>query len=553
MSFVSMRRVVPACIATAAALALAVPGVASAKVTPPATDVLEQCSGTQRIEGVGSTFQAPLEFVWTGVNSEKGNEELHTGFNYGVESPLACSGTQGSGQKPVAYYNQEEINRGSGSCLKTYGEGISTFGEVKGGEAYPRVKKFPWCGTDEAPKQSVKESFEGFADHASGFEGGGGEAIESIPVAQGSEAIIIHLPKDCFAKSEITTPTGKIEKLGRLALDREVLEGIYAGTIKTWAEAIAAQGGDGHNVLECTGGAENDTIRPVVRADKSGTTHIFKAFLLQVNTAPIKMEEFNEPQGKGKPCGAILPAGEEKTWAQTSEGCENQRWPEAANVLRPTETGNPGVVNKVNETESTIGYADLAVAREFKFFSTKTAIAGEKGGENKKGSETKQGEQNKKFWAVLQDSEAGAPVTFADPATNGDKASLAESNCKDTNYVSNPGEEFPPESTRFDWSKAKGEVVSATYGICGLTYVLAARQYYYFLEPYFAAEGKTTAEGEEEAEKIATAVHDYLHWMTNKQRDGGGYYLKKTDYAKLPKNVQREAEFGAEEIGSKIG
>ena len=40
----------------------------------------------------------------------------------------------------------------------------------------------------------------------------------------------------------------------------------------------------------------------------------------------------------------------------------------AANVLRPEEHGNPGVVKKVNETESSIGYADLAVAHEKVFF-----------------------------------------------------------------------------------------------------------------------------------------------------------------------------------------
>ena len=535
MTFVSARRAIPACIATAAALALVVPGAASAKkVTPPKTDVLEQCSGKASIESEGSTFAGPAEFVWTGVNSEKGNEKTGTGFNLATSS-LACSGSQGSKAKPEVYYNQSgSLTRGSGSCLKGWGNGITTFGEVKSGETYPRVNKYPICGTDEAPSKTVKEEFEKFA--APGGEAGNGEAIESIPVAQGAVTIIVHLPKDCTASSTITTSKGKVEKLGRLALDQEVIEEIYRGTIKTWAEAMTKQGSDGSDVLTCTEGGENDTIRPVVRADKSGTTHIFKEFLAQVYTGTFAAEEFKEVNKGEKPCtSGNLNAGATESWAQVGEGCENQRWPEAAKILRPAETGNPGVVNEVHATESSVGYADLAVAREKGFFSKK----GE-GGENKKE------EKNKQFWAVVQSSEPGkTPLTFADPSSKGDKEKPADSNCKDTKYVSAKGEEFPPLSTRFDWSKVKAENVSETYPICGLTYVLAARQYYYFLSPYGVSEA--------ESQKIATTVHDYLQWVVNAKTGGGGKILENHDYEALTKTVQAEAEFGAEEIGSKEG
>src|SRR5487761_2455908 len=115
MRLVSAYRVLPVGIAAAAALALGLPGAASAKkVPPPKTDVLEQCSGPNS-EGVGSTFQAPLQFIWTGVNSEKGNEALPTGFNHSSDA-FACSGSQGSKAKPTAYFNQEEQYRGSGAC-----------------------------------------------------------------------------------------------------------------------------------------------------------------------------------------------------------------------------------------------------------------------------------------------------------------------------------------------------------------------------------------------------------------------------------------------------
>lgn len=545
MRFVSMRRAVPACLATAAALALTVPGVASAKkAAPPKTDVNEQCSGP-KVDTNGSTFQAPLMYIWTGVNSSKGNELLDTGYNHSSDE-FACSGSK----KAEVYDNQEERFRGSGACLKALGEGVGFFGEPKTvdgvEETFPHVNKFPLCGTDEAPKQSVKETMEGFADHAAGFESGEGKAIESLPVAQGSEAIIVHLPKGCLAKSEITTSKGKTEKLGRLALDQEVIEEIYRGTITTWNQALAKQGSDGSDVMTCENeAAKEDTIRPVVRADKSGTTHIFKAFLLQVYTGTTPMEEFKEVNKGEKPCKeGKLEAGAVESWQQVSEGCENQRWPLAAHVLRPTETGNPGVVNEVNNTESSIGYADLAVAAERGFFSglekenemTHKKEMVIKGGENKKG------EQNEEFWAVVQNSEPGAsPVTFEDPATGGDTVKVKESNCKDTVYESAIGTPFPPESTRDDWSKVKGANVSVTYPICGVTYVLAPRQEYYFLQPYGASE--------EEAKAIATSVHDFLQFVTAKK--GGQAELKGSDYAALPKNVQEEDAIGAEEIGSK--
>ncbi len=543
MRFVSMRRALPAGMAAAAVVALGVPGVASAKA--PKTDVLEQCSGAAKIESEGSTFQAPADFFWTGVDSDKSNEALKTGFNFSSYK-LACAGKQGSHAEPEVYYNQENgFNRGSGSCLKTWGNGVSTFGENKGGEVYPRVKKFPICGTDEAPNEAVKKEFEKFA--GAGVEGKyeyepgksqEGAAIESIPVAQGSEAIVVHLPKGCLATSEIVTSKGKKEKLGRLALDQDVVAGIYEGTIKTWAEALSTQGGDGNDTLTCKSGGENDTIRPVVREDKSGTTHIFKAFLEQVSKAKIPMEEFKEVKAEGVGTGEVpctsgeLGEGAEKTWENVAEGCENQRWPLEAKVLRPKEQGNPGVVKKVNETESSVGYADLAVAQEYKFFNP---------GE---GGEKSKGEQHEKFWAVVQNSKPGAsPVTFEDPSTDGDTAKEGNSNCKESKYISAPGTTFPPSSTRLDWSKVKASNVSQTYPICGVTYILAARQYWYFLEKYGVSE--------EESKKIATTVHDFVQFVVAKA--GGGKVLKNHDYEALPSSVVKEALLGAEEIGSKEG
>ena len=514
MTFLSARRLVAACVVSVAAVAaLAAPGAASA------SDLGTQCSGAN-ISGLGSSFQAPAEFIWTGLKGGKG-------FNVST-STLACNGTQGSTGKPTVTYNQESANKGSGACLKDFG----------GAGGTPKFNLFPYCGTDEAPNPTVKGEIE-----SHGAAGVAPESLETIPVLQGAVAVIVHLPAGCKASSEIASGLKKL-KLGRLVFDNTTVNKIYRGEIKTWKEAVAAQGAEhGSDALKCTVPAEEEaTIHPVVRADKSGTTHIFKAYLAQVDTGKIAMEEFNEPQGGGtKPCGVIKPAGEEKTWGEVSEGCENQRWPQGieASKIRPTETGNPGVIHTVASTESSLSYADLAAARELESFSKKG-----QGGENKKGSETAQGEQNVRFWAETQDSEAGiTPVQYADPSSNGDVEKSAQSNCAGTIYAAKPGEKFPPKSTRETWFAVKAELAQKKYNLCGLTYALAVRQYDFFLSPF----GVT----EEESKNIATSVENYLKWTLSAKTEGGGIEIKNHDYEKLSGEVLEEAEDGVEEIRNK--
>lgn len=541
MTLVSARRLLLACVlAVTAVVALTAPGMASA--TAPVTDKGAKCSGSN-IEGLGSTFQAPAQKVWTGLSSPA------KGFD---QSTIGCA----PGGTPTVSYNQEETpvnHQGSGACLKDFGSG-----------ATPDYKAFPFCGTDEAPNPTVINEIEAHAKSELGYEG---RALESIPIAQGAVAIIVHLPKGCVAASE-PEKAGKITKLGRLVLDDTTVEQIYRGVITTWEGVEAAQGaGHGKDTITCKTGAEHETeaekiqatkegrektIRPVVRLDKSGTTHIFKEFLAQVNTGEWEAEEFNEPEGKTPPkCGTVKSAGEKVTWSQVAEGCENQRWPTAANVLRPAvpHTGNPGVVNLVNETESSVGYADLAVAREKGFFSAKCVLpkkAPECGGENKKGTATKIGEQNERFWAEVEDSEpTSATPTYADPASNYDIEKAANSNCAGTVYIAKTGEKFPPKNTRETWYATKAQLLQKKYSICGLTYDLALRQYYYFLAP----EGVSAAQ----SINIATTVGNYLEYVLSTKLEGGGKELKNHDYEALPSAVQKEALLGAEEIGSKIG
>jgi ABC-type phosphate transport system substrate-binding protein len=500
MTSFSARRIA-ACIASAAAVAVvAVPGTASAKSKGPVPDRGEQCSGVS-IVGRGSTFQNPAQLVW------------QPGFNANT-STVGCSGSQGSKGTPKAEYrNKESADRGSGSCLKVFGA-----------EKVTPNREYSFCGTDEAPNAKQKEEIE---SHKTGGEA---ESLETIPVLQGAVAVIVHLPEGCKASSEPTEEKGKLVKLGRLSLDDATVEGIYRGTINTWKQLIEAQGAHANDKLTCAVPAEEEEeISRIVRLDHSGTTHIFKAYLSLVNSAPFKAEPYEESySGSSTGCGAKFPA-EEKTWAEVSEACPNQRWPEAAHVVRPTESGNPGVVNKVNATPSSIGYADLAVAREYKFFSSKGM-----GGENKKG------EQSTKFWAPMQDSST-AGVSYADPASKGDTEKVASSNCKNTQYVEAEEKLFPPASTRSLWNAAKASLTEENYPICGLTYDLAFREYKpYLVGTPFEATGKATA----------TTVENYLMYEVSSK--GGGKEVKNHDYESLPTEVRKKAEEGIKTIGYAI-
>lgn len=522
MTSLVARRVV-ACIASAAAAVAVVPAAASAKTK---SDLGLQCSGAN-IVGRGSTFQNPAQLVW--------NPTFNTSTN-----TKACNGVESAGKKTsakptVIYRNTESVDKGSGACLKGMGA-----------EKHAVEPEYSFCGTDEAPNETQKNEIE--SHFAAGFEA---NDLETIPVLQGSVAILVHLPEGCKATSEVLEK-GTNHILGRLVLDDTTVAGIYEGTINTWKQVVEAQGvGHGNDTMTCTVPAEEETpISRVVRTDHSGTTHIFKSFLEQVDTKPIKMEAYEEAYGTGTAksstgCGKTFPA-ETKTWAEVAEGCPNQRWPEAAHVIRnETETGNGGVIHLVHTTASSIGYADLAFAREFGYFSGENK-AHEKfpGGENKKGSATKPGEQNTQFWAPIQNSKAGVtPVTYADPAGKGDTDAVATSNCKNTKYVENEGHEFPPENTRALWNQAKAALVEEHYAICGLTYDLAFRQYAAFLQPF----GSIT---EAEGKARATTAENYLLFEVN--GGAGGKEIKNHDYEALPKEVIKEAELGVEEIGYKV-
>jgi ABC-type phosphate transport system substrate-binding protein len=242
MRSLSARRILPACILSAATVAaLAAPGAASASLGT-------QCSGVS-ITAQGSSLQKiAQQNVWT------------PGFNTSTNK-LACNGSQGSKGKPTVTYT----STGSGAGLKSWGAEPKEAKEVVFGPTNAFV------GTDEPPSASQIAEIE---SHETTLTP---EALETIPVVQESVAVIVNLPSNCTATST-SNP-------GRLVLNNSTLQGIYSGTIKKWSEI--ADGGDSITGAGCNTAS---TITPVARFDQSGTTHVFKRYLGLINPGTLVTE-----------------------------------------------------------------------------------------------------------------------------------------------------------------------------------------------------------------------------------------------------------------------
>ena len=381
----SARGFATGCIlSAAAAMALVAPGAASAAALG------EQCSGGP-LTGKGSSLQKlAQQNVW--------GPDFNTSANV-----KACNGTQGSKEVPTITYTSV----GSGAGMEAWGINGHAF---EGSNGY--------VGTDEPPNATQKTEIQSHAKHPKE------NTLETIPVLQGSVAIIVRLPKLCAATST-SNP-------GRLVLDNVTLEKIWTGEITKWSEIT-----DNGDKLSGTGCLPETAITRVVRKDQSGTTSIFKKYLALINGGEVD--------------GGL-------TWRQISEGTENTEWP--GTVTRPTETGGGALVKTVSEIPSSIGYANLADARSNGNFAAPT------GGKN-----------TARFWVPIQNNGVEQEEeTYSDPSSNGDAKELANANCLNTVYT-NGVTPFPPASTLEVWNEVTTKTEEQNYTLCGLTYDLAFHEY----------------------------------------------------------------------------
>jgi ABC-type phosphate transport system substrate-binding protein len=460
MSKFSARRTLSACALSAAAVAaLAAPGAASASIGA-------HCSGTA-IKGEGSSFQKIAQEVW--------GTSATNAFNHS-KNPAACNGEQGEHEVPAITY----APNGSGAGLKAFG--------VENTKLEGKTVQF--AGTDEPPNQTQKNEIEA---HESPLNSAP-EAVETIPVVQGSVAVIVHLPTGCTATSTAAP--------GRLVLQNKTLEAIWKGAITTWGQI--KESGDAVTGAGC----EAATIKHVVRLDQSGTTHIFKKYLAQISAKKFAAENAKN-EGVGK-----------KTWSAISEGPENTSWPAADKVIRPAAKGGGEVVAKVAAEAGSIGYANLGDARKNAAFA---------------------GTHAETFWVEVQNNgiklRHHAQPTYADPSDNEESATTSNSNCGEEVYTNGKGEPFPPASTKKLWNNVTTSTVEPKYTLCGLTYDLTVTAYSKFIEA--------------PTETQVTTVVDYLTYILNETKaagaNGGQVEIENRDYERLPKALDKEALAGVEE------
>jgi ABC-type phosphate transport system substrate-binding protein len=438
MKSLSVRRLVPACVLSAAAVvALVAPGAANAGLLG------EQCSGSN-IVGKGSSLQKlAQQTVW--------------GPSFNTSSNIkACNGTQGSKGIPTVTY--ESV--GSGAGMEGWGVNKHAFESA-----------FAFIGTDEPPDALQHEEIQSHAKHPKE------NTLETIPVLQAAVSVIVRLPKSCVGTST-SNP-------GRIVLDNVTLEKIFRGVITKWSEIT-----DNGDKLSGTGCNAETTITRVVRHDQSGTTSIFKKYLALINGEKNIVGELG--------------------WRELAVGANNTEWP--GTVSKPSESGGGALVKLVNETPSSIGYANLADARANGNFAPPV------GGKN-----------TARFWTPVQNNGLEQEEeTYTDPSSNGDAKELANSNCANTEYT-NGEVPFPPSSTLALWNEVTTKTAEPNYTLCGLTYDLAFHEYSQY-------PGMTLEE--------ATSANNYLLFVL--AGGGGQELIKKHDYLALPPALHTEAVEGAE-------
>ncbi|HEY3759609.1 MAG TPA: hypothetical protein VGL37_07585 [Solirubrobacteraceae bacterium] len=551
----------------AAALVAATGLLALAAGSPPAAQAdfaLQQCQGSA-IHGEGSSLQktAQLSF-W---NSSQ---------VYLSENPTA------SGCGPTAP-GVTFTSASSGCGLDAMGAG-GPAAEC----SYSTKEPSPPAGYRDESDRFGASDFAPDPEEEANIDNGpaGGTSVGKLhvlPVAGAAIAVIVHFPDGCeldesggteptaTPKSGVgslngnTTTGGFNDPIGpvgdanefatgdsfkegtlRVHIPAQALEEIWEHKITTWG-AIPAPVGGGKTLGEFMKGTptgqdvgdecKTAPIYRIVRLDTSGTSYNFKAYL-------SLLPSFGEDGGK-------------KLWKEGQVGSTNTAWPlanagdpgtppeaeptEISKVANPNanqcnltispnqichaaSSGGGGLTNAVNATDGSIGYVDLATARE-KGFTI----------EPKKADHT--------YWIPLQpvnpsttpgtvtsevfDEPTTDPTAHFNPALN---TSTRGANCAGADWRGYPTGSNP---TLENWSNAIA-TGGTTYPVCAITYDLA-------FDDDAPVYGNNPAE-----EAKARTVKDYLTAVTSQT---GQFELAKFDYATLPTVLIADAQTGVAAIG----
>lgn len=449
-----------------------VPAAAAVALTAPGA--ASASLGTQcsgaNITGQGANVLVNAQAVWD------------TDFNTS-KNKTACAEQKGQGTgEPTVKYTKSSASVGLESWGANGGAGVE---EKKAGFSPNFSSTNAFIGASEPPNASQKAAIEASETTLTP------NTLLSIPTVQTAIAIIVNLPTNCVATSK--------KAAGRLVLNNVTLEGIFRGTVNKWSQIT-----DDGDTLSGAGCEPSSPIIPIVRLDGAGTTHIFKKYLSLIDSSSFIDEKEDE-----------------QTWNSVSEGVLNTDWPKAADVTREAKTGDTAIDEAVAATPGSISYTTFAEARKNKSFTPSPGTGGP---------------GTARFWVPLQDNGLATTgkLKYADPSSNGDVATVANANCKDTEYT-NGEVAFPPSSVLDPWDEVTTRTTEKKYPLCSIVVELAFTN-------YSAYPGTSLEE--------ATTVANFFSFVANPKSDGGQKLVEDNDYLALPKGkVLERAEEGASLIG----
>jgi ABC-type phosphate transport system substrate-binding protein len=357
--------------------------------------------------------------------------------------------------------------------------------------------------------------------------------IHIYPIAAGAIAPLVNFPDGCnpeaLADKYRTVSAAQIT--GNAAL-KGILRVRFtkAKFAKVWAGEENAKWSEAFPELAAQGAPCEIPIIRVVRFDKSGTTFGFKDYLRTIEPGRGWTTTYetgggstgnrawpNAEFGEGGQCGTTAAPGKQAdTVDYLTTQCEN---------------GNGGLVKKVISTDGSIGYSDIATARNA---STTFAV-----------NASLTTAPTTPYWTQVQNgtvavgsAEELAGQGFTEPTfdeANGFKTTAASTPAQKGANCLSPGIFKNTPSTSFgDWSQTSGVNANAGFGICTLTYALV-------FDDNATVFGNTP-----EQESKARTVKDYEESIVS---DVGQSQLFAADYAPLPSGLLSLSRTAVAEIG----
>jgi len=315
-SFGSGRRGAGRRAAASLAAVVLLASVAGAVVAGNAVALGEHCSG-EGVKGFGAFLQTRAHGQWGSAGEQ--------GFN-GSGTPLACSGSQGSGGSPKVAYTPVP----SAAGLHAWG---ADDGVLHG-------KEFPFIGTDIAPAGPVGEE---------------GTMLSRMKAALGSDVLVIPVAQTAIAIAANPPVLPAHEACAVPRVSAAQLQKVFSGQLTNWRQLNAASDPD-------PGGDCDQAITRVVREGSAGTTYQFKHYLhlVEPEALPCTGKTQRGWAQLQAPFGAETPPNLE--WP-TKADCQEGEGPVTA-VASKTGEGEVGPLQFVDKNPGTISYASLPEAQK---------------------------------------------------------------------------------------------------------------------------------------------------------------------------------------------